>query len=805
MTAPLGIDELYWRCDPSQFEFETTADLRELDQVIGQARVVSAIRFAADMDYPGYNIFALGPPGLGKHSAAQKFLGERAKKRPVPMDWCYVTNFADVHKPHRLSLPAGRGAQLRQDMARFVEDCRLGLQSAFESEEYRTRRQIIEEEMKERNEAALAEVEKDAAEHNIAVIRAPMGFALAAMREGQIIKPEVFQQFPASEREPIEADMEGVQEKLREALRQAPKWFKETRDKIRKLNEETAHFAVMDLLETLTQNYADLADVTAFLEAVGNDVIAHAEEFLVTADDRSHEMQSPIEDGQALFRRYQVNLLVDHSESENAPIVYEDNPTYDRLLGTVEHRAQMGALTTNFSLIHAGAIHRANGGYLILDARKVLGNMLAWEGLKQTLRSREIRIETMAHALSLLSTQTLEPEPIPLDVKVVLVGERLFYYLLSQYDPEFRELFKVAADFDERIDRSPDTLRQYAQLVGSVIHRENLHPFDRTAVARVMEHSTRLASHQNKLSANISDLADLLREADHLAQQEDREIVAAVDVDKAIDAQIYRSDRISERIQDEILDGTILIETDGERVAQINGLSVLTLGSFSFGKPSKISARIRLGRGDVVDIEREVALGGPIHSKGVLILAGYLSSHYAADRPLSLNASLVFEQSYGGVDGDSASAAELYCLLSAIAEVPIAQRFAVTGSVNQAGEVQAIGGANEKIEGFFDVCAARGLTGGQGVLIPRSNVKHLMLHRRVREAIEGGQFHVYPVETIDQGIEILTGMTAGERQTDGNFPDGTFNQRVADRLRELAEIRSKFGRQRQDDEEEAAQ
>jgi lon-related putative ATP-dependent protease len=804
MTTPLGIDELYWRCDPSQFEFETTAELHEFDHVIGQTRVVSAIRFATEMDYPGYNIFALGPSGLGKHSAAHKFLAERAKDRPVPMDWCYVTNFADVHKPHHLCLPAGRGIELRQDMARFVEDCRLGLHSAFESEEYRTRRQIIEEEMKERNEAAIAQVEKEAAEHNIAVIRAPMGIALAAMRDGEIIKPDVFQRLPASEREPIEADMERIQGNLRAALRQAPKWFKETRDKIRKLNEETAHFAVMDLLETLKQKYADLADVSTYLEAVGNDVIAHAEEFLTTADDHSPETQSPIEDGQALFRRYQANLLVDHSESEHAPIVYEDNPTYDRLLGTVEHRAEMGALTTDFSLIHAGAIHRANGGYLILDARKVLGNMLAWEGLKQALRSREIRIETMAHALSLLSTQTLEPEPIPLDVKVVLVGERHFYYLLSQYDPEFRELFKVAADFDERIDRSPDTLQQYAELVGSVIHREKLHAFDRTAVARVMEHSTRLASHQNKLSANISDLADLLREADHVALQEGREIVAAGDVDKAIDAQIYRSDRISERIQDEILDGTILIETDGAKIAQINGLSVMTLGSFSFGKPSKISARIRLGRGDVVDIEREVALGGPTHSKGVLILAGYLSSHYAADRPLSLNASLVFEQSYGGVDGDSASSAELYCLLSAIADVPIAQRFAVTGSVNQAGEVQAIGGVNDKIEGFFDVCAARGLTGEQGVLIPHSNVKHLMLHRRVREAIEAKKFNVYPVETIDQGIEILTGMTAGEKQADGSFPDDTFNRRVADRLREFAEIRSKFGHGQRDDNEQAA-
>ena len=455
--------------------------------------------------------------------------------------------------------------------------------------------------------------------------------------------------------------------------------------------------------------------------------------------------------------------------------------------------AQLGALVTDFNLIKAGALHRANGGYLILDARKVLLQPFAWEELKRALSSEEIRIEVLGQTLSLISTVSLEPESIPLDVKVVLLGERLLYYTLSQLDPDFAELFKVAADFEDQMDRTPENHLLYARMIATMVRQEGLRPFDREAVARVIEQSARLAGDAERLSTHVRSIADLLREADYWAGEAQHSVVTAADVQRAIDAQVYRSDRVRERIQEEIQRGTILIDTQGAAVGQVNGLSVLTLGQFAFGRPSRITALVRLGRGEVIDIEREVALGGPIHSKGVLILSSYLGARYARDQPLSLSASLVFEQSYSGVEGDSASSAELYALLSALADLPIKQSLAVTGSVNQHGQVQAIGGVNEKIEGFFDICRAQGMNGEQGVLIPASNVKHLMLRPDVVEAVAAGHFHVYPVETIDQGIELLTGVPAGEPDETGAFPAGSVNQRVEARLRELAERRLAFG------------
>jgi len=493
-----------------------------------------------------------------------------------------------------------------------------------------------------------------------------------------------------------------------------------------------------------------------------------------------------------------VNVLVDHSESKGAPVVYEDHPTYNNLIGRIEHIAHMGALVTDFNLIKPGALHRANGGYLILDARQLLLQPYAWDGLKRALRSREVRIESLSQVLSLVSTVSLEPEPIPLDVKVVLIGERLLYYLLYQLDPDFGELFKVEADFNEEIPRTPENNLLYARLIGTIARKEGLRPFDRGAVARVIEHSARMADDAEKLSIHLLSTADLLREADYWAGVAGNGVVTADDVQRAIDAQIHRADRLRELVQEEIKRGTILIDTTGERVGQVNGLSVIQLGNFAFGRPNRITARVRLGKGEVVDIEREVELGGPIHSKGVLILSGFLGARYAAERPLSLSASLVFEQSYSGVEGDSASLAELCALLSSLAEVPIRQSLAVTGSVNQHGEVQAIGGVNEKIEGFFDVCKTRGLTGEQGVIIPATNVQHLMLRQDVIEAVKAGQFHIYPVQTVDQGIELLTGIPAGERDEEGNFPEGSINQLVEARLIELAEKQRAFAAPRKE-------
>jgi lon-related putative ATP-dependent protease len=542
---------------------------------------------------------------------------------------------------------------------------------------------------------------------------------------------------------------------------------------------------------------------------VQEDVVENAENFLTQQGGQQggglqQQLQQMMQGGdaqgrqalvqEALMRRYRVNVVVDNSDTEHAPVVYEDNPTYQNLVGRIEHMARMGALMTDFHLIKAGALHRANGGYLLLDARKVLTEPYAYEALKRAIDSEKLRIESLGRQLSIISTVSLEPEPIPLDVKVGLYGNRLIYYLLTQYDPEFADLFKVQADFHEEMDWDGENQQLYARLIGTMVHEAELQPFDRGAVARVIEHSARMVGDSEKLSTKGETLGDLLREANHWAKENGNGVVTAEDVQRAIDAQIYRADRLRERMQEAILRDTVLIDTEGEEVGQINGLSIIPLGGFMFGRPTRITARTRMGKGEVVDIEREVELGGPIHSKGVLILSGFLGARYAEEKPLSLSASLVFEQSYGQIEGDSASSAELYALLSSLAEVPIKQSMAVTGSVNQRGQVQAIGGVNQKIEGFFDICEARGLTGDQGVIIPVSNVKNLMLREDVVDAVEEGRFHIYPVETVDEGIEILTGVPAGERGPDGNYPEGTINCKVEQRLGELAEKRSEFGK-----------
>jgi lon-related putative ATP-dependent protease len=797
MLKPLDATVLCQRCDPTQFMFETTAELEDLTGVIGQPRAVEAVRFGIGIRREGFNLFALGPEGLGKHAVVRQYLGRQAAEQPPPSDWCYVHNFAEAHKPRALRLPPGGGSRLRRDMERLVEELRSAIPATFESENYRVRRQEIEEEFRERQERALADIRRQAQERGIALIRTPMGLAFAPMRQGEVISPEEFQKLPPEEQERTQAEVAVLQEQLQKSLNQLPQWERERRAKVKELNQEVGMFAVGHLVEELRRKYTDLPEVLEYLHRVQLDVMDNLDEFrgaTETPPVAPPEASLPrLPMGPSPLRRYQVNVIVDHSSATGAPVIYEDHPTVQNLVGRIEHMAQMGALVTDFNLIKAGALHRANGGYLILDARKVLLQPFAWEELKRALRSQEVRIEALGQMLSLMSTVSLEPEPIPVDVKVILLGERLLYYSLHQLDPDFAELFKVAADFDEQMDRTIEHQRLYARLLGTIARQEGLRPFDRVAVSRVIEQSARLAGDAERLSTHIGSIADLLREADYWAGTAQRRVVTVADVQTAIDAQIRRVDRVRERIQEEIQRGTILIETQGAQIGQVNGLSVIMLGQFAFGRPSRITARVRLGRGEVVDIEREVALAGPIHSKGVLILSAYLGARYATDRPLSLSASLVFEQSYSGVEGDSASSAELYALLSALAGLPVKQGLAVTGSVNQRGQVQAIGGVNEKIEGFFDTCRAQGLTGDQGVLIPASNVKHLMLRHEVVEAVAAAQFAVYAVETIDQGIELLTGVPAGERDNAGAFPAGSVNQRVETRLVELAERRLIFG------------
>jgi len=785
LGQPLPAPLLYRRCDPSELPFELCSELEEAPGLIGQERAVEALDFAVRMRAKGYNVYALGASGTGRHTMVEELLRQRAEKEPTPPDWCYVNNFGDPQQPRCLRLPAGYGIGLAAAMKGLVEELRAALPAAFERDENRARREAIEQQFKQKSEAAFGALQERAESKNITLLRTPMGLALAPTRDGKVLAPELFNQLPPAERERIQHELEAVQADLEGIMRQVPLWEREHRDAVQALNRETAGFAIAHLMEELRRSYKELPQVAPYFDAVERDIKENVDDFLApAAPEMGPSVPAPIihEIEDTRFRRYQVNVIVDNSGQEGAPVIYEDNPTHQSLVGRVEHLARFGALITDFNLLAAGALHRANGGYLVLDAQKLLTGYFGWPSLKRALDAGQIRIETLEQALSVASTVSLSPEPIPLDIKVVLVGPPLLYYLLAANDEDFGDLFKIAADFEDRVERTPETTLLYARLICAMTGRAKLRPLDRPAVARVIEQAARLAGDSDKLSASMRAFADLLRESDQFAADAGKAVVGEDEVQAAIDAQFRRSDRIYRRLQEEIGRKTIRIETDGEEIGQVNGLSVISLGSLAFGQPSRITAQVRLGRGEVVDIEREVELGGPLHSKGVLILSGFLGGRFGTSRPLSLNASLVFEQSYGGVEGDSASAAELFALLSVLAEAPIKQSFAVTGSVDQRGQIQAIGGVNEKIEGFFDSCRITRFTGRQGVIIPASNVRHLMLRRDVVAAAEAGRFRVYPIDTVDQGLELLTGIPAGQPDAGGNYPAGTLNQRIAARL-----------------------
>jgi lon-related putative ATP-dependent protease len=782
---PLAPALLYRPCDPAGLPFDLVGELEDLLEPIGQDRAVEAVEFAVAMRRKGYNVYALGDSGTGKHAIVRDLLKRPAASAPTPPDWCYVNNFPDPQKPRRLQLPPGRGNGLREAMKRLVEELRAALPAAFERDDYRARRNVIDQQFKERNEQGFGELQQRAEQQGITMLRTPMGLAMAPRRDGKVLTPELFEALPEAERQRIQRDLEEVQGELEAVMQKVPQWEREHREALRELDRNTTGAAIALMMDELRAGYCDFPDVVQHLDAVEQDIKENAEDFLTPAQPpQGTPMAAPVEQAttEARFRRYEVNVIVDNSGQQGAPVIYEDNPTHQTLVGRVEYMARFGALVTDFNLLTPGALHRANGGYLMLDAQRLLAGNFGWASLKRALNAGEIRTETLEQLLSMASTVSLQPEPIPLDVKVVLLGPPLLYYLLSGADDDFKDLFKIAADFDDRVARTPETTLLYARFIAGMARREKLLPFDRGAVARVIERAARLVGDADRLSARLREIVDLLQEADQLAAGAGKTTVTAAEVQKAIDAQFRRGDRIYRRLQEEIGRKTIRIETDGEQIGQVNGLSVMTLGGLSFGNPSRITARVRLGRGEVVDIEREVALGGPLHSKGVLILSGFLGGRFGNNRPLSLNASLVFEQSYGGVDGDSASAAELFALLSALAEAPISQSLAVTGSVDQLGRIQAIGGVNEKIEGFFDACGITGFTGRQGVIIPASNVKHLMLRQDVVAAAAEERFRILPIETVDQGLALLTGLPAGEPSENGSYPAGTINHRIAARL-----------------------
>lgn len=808
-AEPLPVSLLRRSAVFDQLSFTTTDEVPPLSGLVGQERAVEAVEFGIAMERPGFNVFAFGPSGSGKRSLVQELLERRAASQPAPPDWCYVNNFADLRRPRCLKLPTGRAVPLRNAMKRLVAELRAALPAAFEREDYRSRREVIDQQFKHSQEEAFGALEHKAEAKGIGLLRTPMGLALAPVQNGEVVPPDAFKRMPEEDRQRIGNDIAALQSELEGIIRQIPTWEREHRDAVRKLNRDTTANVVSGLLAEVRRAFADLPAVATHLDAVHQDILEHADDFIVSErpEGQPNVPQETVDDG-ASFRRYQVNVVIDNSQSKGAPIVWEDQPTHQNLIGRLEHIARFGTLVTDFNLIVPGALHKANGGYLVLDARRLLTATFGWETLKQALRAGQIRIVSLEQMLSLGSTVSLEPEPIPLDVKVVLIGPPLIYYILADADPDFLDLFKVAAEFEDRLDRSADTMNLYARLIAAAAHRHKLRPLDREAVVHVIDEAVRISGDGDKVTTQIATLADLMQEADHLAGVAGRTLIGAAEIDAAMAARRRRADRLYWRFQEEIARQTVRIETDGDRVGQVNGLSVFSLGGNMFGHPTRITAQVRFGRGELIDIEREVALGGPIHSKGVLILSGFLGGRFGRNGPLSLTASLVFEQSYGMVEGDSASAAELFALMSALSETPIRQCFAVTGSVDQLGRIQAIGGVNEKIESFFDVCRARGLTGHQGAIIPATNVRHLMLRPDIVAAVGAGQFRVVAIETVDQGLGLLTGLPAGEMDISGQYPEGSVNRRVASRLAALArqarppERRSHKVRRRGEDDRE---
>lgn len=770
-------------CTGEELGCARTDEIAPLDAIIGQERAVRALEFGLEIDDRGFNIFVAGPPGTGKNTAVQSFLESMAKTKPTPPDWCYVYNFKEPNNPRAIELPAGKGKLFAGDMKEFIWAVRREIPRAFESEEYAKQREETVETFTNQRNRLFAELNQRAAEAGFVIQPTPTGLFIIPVVDGEPVKDKEFATLPPEKQKELIRRREELEEDVASTFREVQNIERRAHEAVRDLDQRVARFVLGHLLKELREKYADLPAVLAYLEGIEADILSNLSLF---RGERETERHAPPWAKEDPFRRYEVNVIVDNSETAGAPVVVEYNPTYNNLIGRIEKEAVFGALITDFTMIRAGSLHRANGGYLVIPVEELLRNLFSWDGLKRALREREVVIEEAAERLGFLTTKTLQPEPIRLKLKVILLGDPLLYYLLYHFDPDFQELFKVKAEFGTRMDRTPENVQKYAAFFCTLCKKEKLLHLDASAVAKLVEYGSRLAEDQTKLATRFSEIADVVREACYYARKEGADYATADHVRRAIDERFYRSNLIQERIQEMIVRGTIMVETTGAKVGQVNGLSVLSLGDISFGKPQRITVTVAAGKEGVIDIEREAKLGGRIHTKGVLILTGYLTEKYAAEAPLTLAARLVFEQSYEGIEGDSASSAELYALFSALSGVPLRQDLAVTGSVNQKGEIQAIGGVNEKIEGFFDVCRAKGLTGEQGVLIPAANRENLMLREDVVEAVREGRFHIYLVKHIDEGIEILTGVPAGERGPDGSFPEGTIHGKVAARLKEMA-------------------
>ena len=769
-------------CDPTQFRFASTDELEPFRGVLGQERAVEALQFGVAMPRPGYNLFVMGEPGTGRFSFVQRYLKAEAKRLQAPADWVYVNNFDEPREPRVLELPAGTAAAFIADLEALIDNLLATFPAVFEQPSYQQKKSAIDRAFNQRYDQALDIIEKLALERGIALYRDSANVAFTPMKDGKALDEAEFALLPEAERERFHSDISHLEERLNEELSSLPQWKRESSNRLRQLNEETITLALQPLLAPLSQKYVENAGVGAYLQAMQVNLLRTVLETLVD------ENRTDVQKRNDLQELYAPGLVVAQPLDGGAPVVFEPHPTYDNLFGRIEYNTDQGALYTSYRQLRPGALHRANGGYLIVEAEKLLGEPFVWDGLKRALQSRKLKMESPLAELGRLATVTLTPEVIPLHVKVVIIGSRQVYYALQDLDPDFQELFRVLVDFDEEIPLADDSLEQFAQLIKTRTSEEGLAPLTAAAVARLATYSARLAEHQGRLTARIGDLFQLLSEADFLRQLAGDSLTDAAHLERALQAKERRTGRVSARLLDDMLAGIILIDTDGAAIGRCNGLTVLEVGDSAFGLPARISATVYPGGSGIVDIEREVNLGQPIHSKGVMILTGYLGSRYAQEFPLEISASIALEQSYGYVDGDSASLGEVCALISALSRTPLKQGFAITGSINQFGEVQAVGGVNEKIEGFFRLCEARGLSGEQGAIIPYANISNLMLDERVLQAVREGRFNVYAVRHVDEALSLLVGEPAGAPDEQGEFPAGSVNARVLERLREIAEV-----------------
>ena len=794
MVEELPAEKLRLTCDASFMRCETTEGIVPLREIIGQERAVRALKFGIGIRDHGFNIYVAGWPGTGRTTAVKNFVEEIAKSEPIPPDWCYVNNFSNQYEPKAIRLLAGKGKEFQDDIKSLIENIRTALPKAFESDDYTRRREATIKELESQRKALIDQLNAKAQQESFVIQSTPIGLLLIPVIKGKPVSEEELITMPQKTKDEIQEKRERLESELRNTMRQFFDMERRIHEELKKLNRDVALYAIGHLVDDLMEKYKENSEVTAYLRDVQSDVLDNLSQF-IKGEEPQPQTPFPLPwMREAPFKKYGVNVVVDNSNVKGAPVIMELNPTYQNLVGRTEKEPQFGALITDFTMIRGGALHKANFGYLIVRVEELLRNPLSYDTLKRALRDKQIVIEEPEERFGFLSIKSLKPQPIPLNVKVIIIGDPYIYQLLFTMDMEFNELFKVKAEFDTTMALTEENIKQYGAFVCALCEKEKLKHLDGSGLAKVVEHSSRLAADQQKLSTRFSEVADIIREANYYALKDTSDRINANHVKTAIEEKIYRSKLIQEKIQEMITRGIILIDTAEENVGQVNGLSVTGLGDFAFGTPSRVTASLGLGKEGVIDIEREAKMGGPIHTKGVLILSGYLNEKYAKDKPLSLSARLVFEQSYAGVEGDSASSTELYALLSALSGLPIKQSFAVTGSVNQKGEVQAIGGVNEKVEGFFEVCKAKGFTGKQGVMIPASNVQNLMLKEEVVEVVKQGKFHLYSVNTIDEGIEVLTGVRAGKRLPDGTFEEGTINDKVdkrlmvmAERLREFAE------------------